>query len=200
MKLSRTLALPLLCLLVCGCASKAAAPPDVTGPSLTVTFDYEKQSGYATNQFAVWIEDGAGNHVKTLYATRFTVNGGYKNRPDSIPRWVEKSGLAEWSKEQTDAVTSATPKAGTLSYVWDLTDADGNAVKPGTYTFFVEGSLRWKNRVLWSGTTDISGGPAAIQATAETIYESSDDQAALTEASPENNMLRGVQATFSGAS
>lgn len=46
--------------------------------TLTVTFDFEKQSGYASNQFAVWIEDVDGNLINTLYATRFTATGGYK--------------------------------------------------------------------------------------------------------------------------
>jgi len=30
------------------------------GPVVIMSFDYEKQSGYASNQFAVWIEDLMG--------------------------------------------------------------------------------------------------------------------------------------------
>ncbi|MDR2558809.1 MAG: hypothetical protein LBC86_04595, partial [Oscillospiraceae bacterium] len=33
--------------------------------SIQITFDYEKQSGWASNQFAVWLEDTDGNFIRT---------------------------------------------------------------------------------------------------------------------------------------
>lgn len=161
-----------------------------------ISFDFTPQSGHASNQFAVWIEDGSGNYVKTLYATRFTANGGYKNRPDSIPTWVMTSGLASMSKSETDAITGATPKAGTLSFTWDLTDAGGIAVPSGEYSFFVEGSLRWKNRVIYSGKITVGGAPATVSADAEFFYEATASQPALTGDSPENSMIGAVTANF----
>lgn len=95
---------------------------------LTITFDYEKISGWATNQFAVWIEDTDGNYINTLYATKWTANGGYKSRPDSIKTWVEKSSVDSMEKSEIDAISGATPKAGKLLYSWDLTDSNGNTV------------------------------------------------------------------------
>ena len=83
---------------------------------LTVEFNYEKISGSASNQFAVWIEDMNGKYINTLYATRWTANGGYKNRPDSIALWVEKSNLESMSKAEVDAIAGATPSAGSVSY------------------------------------------------------------------------------------
>ena len=71
---------------------------------LTITFDYEKISGRATNQFAVWVEDMDGHYINTLYATRWTANGGYKSRPDSIALWVEKSDIASMQKAEVDAI------------------------------------------------------------------------------------------------
>lgn len=171
------------------------APEPAVG-ELVVTFDYEKQSGHASNQFTVWIEDADGNFVKTLYATRFTANGGYQNRPDSIPMWVSKSGLASMSKPEVDAITSATPKAGELSYTWDLT-ANGNAVPPGEYRFFVEGSLRWKNRVLYSGAVEIGDDPVTTQADVQFFFEANDKQPALSDAAPETAMIGAVSASFS---
>jgi ABC-type uncharacterized transport system auxiliary subunit len=44
------------------------APEAVSG-EVIVTFDYEKQSGSASNQYSVWIEDMDGNYINTLYAT-----------------------------------------------------------------------------------------------------------------------------------
>jgi hypothetical protein len=163
---------------------------------VTITFDYQKQSGHASNQFAVWIEDADGGYVKTLYATRFTADGGYKNRPDSIPAWVEKSGLAELSGAQVDAITGATPKSGALSYTWDLTDVDGAPVPAGTYQFFVEGSLRWKNRVLYTGAFEIGGGATTAETEARFIYEASPDQPALTDDAPEHGMIGAVTAAY----
>ena len=163
---------------------------------LTIAFNYEKQSGSASNQWAVWIEDMYGNYVNTLYATRWTANGGYQTRPDSIKLWVEKSNLAAMNKSEVDAISSATPTNGSHSYVWNLTDKSGDTVQHGEYRFFVEGTLRWKNYVLYSGIINISNMPHMVTAEVEFIYEASDRYAALTGESPENNMIRNVTASF----
>ena len=175
--------------------SDSELSPFVSG-EVVVKFDYLAQSGHASNQFAVWVEDADGNLVKTMYATHFTVNGGYKNRPDSISTWVDKSELASMDKNQIDAITGATPKSGALSYTWDLTDTDGDAVQPGEYTVFVEGSLRWKNKVLYSGNIEVGDSYATIQADAEYIYEAAQGQPALTSDSTENEMIGNVTVLF----
>ena len=123
------LILPLILILaLAGCATGTQAQPGVV-PSgqaaVTVTFDFQKQSGNVSNQFAVWIEDADGNYIKTLYATRFTAIGGYKNRPDAIPVWMEKSGLTDMSG--VDAITGATPPSGALKYFWPGIYADPHA-------------------------------------------------------------------------
>jgi rhodanese-related sulfurtransferase len=169
-------------------------PETSTVKKLSVSFDYVKQSGYASNQFAVWVEDMDGNHVKTLYATRYTADGGYRDRPDSIPLWVEKSGLSSLTNDEVDAISGATPKAGTLSYTWDLTDSDGNIAKQSEYKVVVEGSLRWKNRVVYSAVVDTNGNISDFEA--EYIYAESDGQPALTSDSPENEMIKGVTAEW----
>ena len=163
---------------------------------LIITFDYEKQSGYASNQFAVWIEDADGNYIKTLYVTRYTANGGYKDRPDSIPKWVAKSGLAEMQKSEVDVIAGATPKSGTIIYAWDLTDTNGKTAPSGEYKFFVEGSLRWKNRVIYSGVVMVGDTPATAKTDVEYIYEASDNQPTLSNDSPENSMIGSVTASF----
>ncbi|MCL2496076.1 MAG: hypothetical protein FWF04_01495, partial [Clostridiales bacterium] len=83
-----------------------------------------------------------------------------------------------------------------LSYAWDLSDINGVAVAPGEYKFFVEGTLRWKNRVLYSGVIAISDHPATVIAGAEFTYEATDRQAALAEDAPENSMIGAVTAIF----
>ena len=177
-----------------GCVAPAATADERDTDVVVITFDFAKQSGYASNQFAVWIEDANGNFVKTLYATKFTAKGGYEKRPDSIPVWVERSGLA--GMKDIDAITGATPKSGALRYTWDLTNETGARVPDGTYKFFVEGTLRWKNTVLFSGEIVLNDSASSVEATAEYAYSDSAEQQALTAESPENTMLGNVRASY----
>jgi hypothetical protein len=179
----------------CSCAGASEQNQPGAG-KVVIEFDYKNQSGRASNQFAVWIEDTGGNFVNTLYVTRYTANGGFRVRPDSIRIWVERSGLASMQQSEIDAIAGATPRAGALSYTWDLTDANGDKVSPGEYNFFVEGTLRWKNLVLYSGTITVGDDPVTVQADAEFIYAGSGDQPALTDDSPENSMIGPVRASF----
>ena len=185
---------------LCSCDRDGVEPDtdaaDLSAPHVVVSFDYERQSGSASNQFAVWIEDLDGSLVKTLYATRYTANGGYKNRPDSIPVWVEKSGLADMSKEAVDAVTGATPRAGGLEYVWDLTDDEGQTVPEGEYRYVVEGTLRWKNQVVFTGAITVGVEANLSEAEAKYTFEDGGSQQALTEASEELNMISAVKAEY----
>lgn len=178
-----------------GCGQAASSGSETPASDIVaISFDFEKQSGYASNQFAVWVEDEGGAMVKTLFATRFAAKGGYAERPDAIPVWVSRSGVANMTN--VDAISGATPKSGALCYVWDLTDADGVRVPDGTYRYFVEGTLRWKNHVLYSGEITLDGSAVSTEATPEYSYEASDDQAALASDSPENNMIRSVEAQY----
>jgi hypothetical protein len=199
----RLLAAAMLLFTLAGCGAAenggAANAPSVTESAhLTVSFDYQSQSGAASNQFAVWIEDADGKLVKTLYATAFTANGGYARRPDSILNWVAKSELPNMPKAQVDAITGATPKSGKLSYVWDLTDGDGNTVPDGNYAFTVEGTLRMKNFVLYSGDIAVGGARTTVNAEPAYHFEADDEfrYDALTEDSAEARMIGNVTVEY----
>jgi hypothetical protein len=133
--------------------------------AVEISFSYTRQGGFGSNQFAVWITDAQGKYVKTLYATRFTASGGYSKRPQSIPTWVEQSGLARMSKAQVDAFTGATPQTGSVSYRWDGTDHTGAVLPPGEYRVYVEASLRNETRVLYSASIrwGTPSGPVELQ-------------------------------------
>lgn len=75
-------------------------------------------------QFAIWLEDSAGNFVRTLYVTK---KAGKQNwifapksgRPESLPVWyysiaseIKDKNAQSTHEESFDAVTSATPKGG----------------------------------------------------------------------------------------
>jgi len=168
--------------------------------ALTITFDYEKQPGLASNQFAVWIEDMDGNIVKTLCVTHFTANGGFRIRPDILPVWVQKSDIAFMDAADVDAVAGSTPETGQVSFTWDLTGMDDDAAAPGSYQFFVEGSLRWNNRVMFSGIIDTAGEAAVVPGAPVYFYErAAAGWPALAADALEHNMITAVEATWQPA-
>ena len=163
---------------------------------VVISFDFVKQSGSASNQYAVWIESAKGQYIKTLYATQWTARGGYKTRPDALSFWVSRVNRASMSETEVDAVSGATPKTGPQTYTWDLTDNNGELVPAGEYMFLVEGTLRWKNFVIYTGIITISDTPETVTADRGVIYEKSDNYKELTEESTENSMIGTVTVTF----
>ena len=142
-----------LCVVMCAALIPAFVVQAQSAPGagkVEVSFVYATQRGSASNQFAVWVEDPQGRYVKTLYATKFTASGGWEKRPASLFQWVKQSGLASMTQAQADAFSGATPKAGTLRYVWDGTDHAGRAVPAGEYKMLVEATLRGDNRVVYA--------------------------------------------------
>ena len=180
-------AIALLLFMCAGCAKQPALPAPGTPGTLTITFDFERQSGYSTNQYAVWIEDMDGVVVRTLFATKFTAAGGYEKRPNSLTTWVERAvrtGITD-----ADAVAGATPKSGPVSYVWDCRDERGNAVPAGAYIFHVEFTYRVSEgssagRSAW-GKIEIGGGNATARA-----WESPADTP------PASDMVTNVRADY----
>ena len=179
-----------------GSNSSESILPDSVSGQVIISFDYVKQSGSASNQFAVWIEDIDGNYLLTVFATQWTANGGFNSRTDSVALWVEISDIASMPSYYVDAVSGATPQTGEFTCVWDLTDTDGNTVPSGEYRVFIEGTLRWKNYVLYSGIIEIGNTPATIQADVEFVYAGSGNQSTLTSDSPENSMIGAVTVSF----
>jgi len=132
--------------------------PTWRGPGfLEISFKFQRK-GIASSQYAIWIEDKTGNLIKTVFVTSFTARGGYTFRKDCLPTWVSKA-KPQLNKTEVDAVSGATPPSGKQVYVWDGRDQHGNPVVPGEYRFYLEATLYWSNRVLYSGTF-FHGGPS----------------------------------------
>ena len=104
---------------------------------------------------AAWIEDKDGKLVRTLFATRYTTQKGYKKQ--ALPQWVKKSGLAQLDKAKVDALTKATPAAGQVTAGWDGKDDNGKSVPDGTYKLVVEATLYMDSDALWTGTFQKGG-------------------------------------------
>ena len=155
-----------------------------------MSFAFNRQSGFSSNQYAVWIENSQGSLVKTLFATKFTADGGWQKRPESIPLWVSKSGLAGLSKKDIDAFSGATPKTGSLSYGWDGKDRNGNAAPDGEYVFCLEATLRGENRVLYKASFQLKTGQAAPVQEAEVKLQY------FGSSTKERGMIENVKITF----
>lgn len=148
--------------------------------SVAISMDYNQRNTYSTNQFAIWIEDLEGNFVKTVYVTSFTANGGYKKREDAIPIWVEKSHIAAASQKKIDTISGATPKSGSLMYIWNLTDENGESVAAGKYNVYVEATLYEKSRILFSTMIDTSGEDTNVIADAKYTTDLAKNEANIT--------------------
>ena len=146
--------------------------------TLEVSFDYQKQAGPGSNQYAVWIENEKGDVVKTLFVTSYTTKGrarggetakrGYIVRPACVPTWVKASKAEEKTDVQLDAVTGATPQSGGMqTFTWDFTDEEGKAVPQGNYKVVVEATLFFDSDIIYSGTFSTKDKPGNITLTSE---------------------------------
>ncbi|MDR3201020.1 MAG: DUF2271 domain-containing protein [Spirochaetales bacterium] len=146
-----------LSILALACVIGLAGAAAQAKSSVEVSFAFTRQTGSGSNQFAVWIEDSAGRHIKTLFATRFTARGGWQKREQSIPQWVKQSALSKMTTGEIDAFTGATPSVSTQTFTWNGTDAKGAAVPAGEYRVHVEATLRGEDRVIYSAAVQLGG-------------------------------------------
>ena len=139
-------------------AIPASAQRSKKASAVELSFNYQKQAGAGSNQWAVWIENSEGKVVRTLTVTSFTSKGrggrrGYTFRPTCVPTWVKNAKAEEMTDEQIDAVTGATPsQSGIQTYTWDFKDADGKDVPAGDYKICFEATLYFNSILLYSGT------------------------------------------------
>ena len=170
----------------------AAQNPAPQG-GLEISFVFNRQVGMSSNQYAVWIEDGGGRFVKTLFATKFTATGGWARRPQSIPLWVQKSGLSGLDKKEVDAASGATPRTGAVSYRWDGRGANG-APLTGEYRVFLEATLRGDTRVLYSAAFTLGGQAGGLQA--QGAVEAEVKSAYFGDRTGERRMIENVKVVY----
>lgn len=124
--------------------------------SVEISFNYQRQDGPGSNQYAIWVENAQGEVIRTLFVTSYTTKGrargnaelvrGYIKRPNCVPTWVKAVKADNLSDEELDVFTGATPKAsGLQSFTWDLKDQQGKAIEEGTYKILVEATLYGKS-------------------------------------------------------
>ncbi len=155
--------------------------------SVELSFNYQKQSGAGSNQYAVWIENTEGKVVRTLTVTSFTSKGrggrrGYTFRPTCVPTWVKNAKAEEMTDEQIDAVTGATPsQSGVQTFTWDFKDADGKAVPAGNYKIYLEATLYFNSILLYSGSFSTQDKAGEIKLTSTLTEEDEQHKNMITE-------------------
>lgn len=164
--------------------------------SVEISFDYQKQSGPGSNQYAVWVENVEGKVVRTLFVTQFTTKGramrgqerrrGYTFRPTCVPTWVKNAGADAMTDEQIDAVSGATPAAsGPQIYKWDFKDAQGKTVPAGDYKILLEATLYNNSIVLYSGTFSTKDKTGVIELTSSITVEDAQHKDMITQVKAE---------------
>ena len=120
----------------------AVAPSSGQDPlELSLAFEIQRVEGgrYQRPYVAAWVEDKDNFPVRTLLLWVLQSEKGQRWIPD-LRRWHRGDQVRRLA-EDTDLVTTisgATRNPGKYSVVWDGKDDHGVAVKPGTYTVYLE--------------------------------------------------------------
>jgi hypothetical protein len=142
----------------------------IPGKKVSITYTWSPIRAFGSNQLAVWIEDTRGNHIRTLFATRYTATGGYKKRPVALSEWTSKFNLKNASGAEVDAVSGATPEPGVQTLVWNGTDQSGKVVPAGIYVVRMEANIKNADKMFFRG--EIKTGDSEQKTTGEITYSS----------------------------
>jgi len=158
-------------------AAAGASDAFPNGGQLVINFTYSAADGGQVHSpyIAVWIEDEAGEMVKTVSLWYKSRESKYLNE---LTRWatVESAFESAGKTDPVDTVSGATRVAGAYTVAWDGTDADGAAVALGNYFVCIEAARE-------HGPYELIRGAVAIDGTASTTPL--DDNGELSAASVE---------------
>ena len=178
---------------------------DEVRTALELSFNYQKQSGSGSNQYAVWVENSEGKVVRTLFVTQFTTKGrvrgpqgpqgtqvtqerrrGYTYRPTCVPTWVTNAAADSLTDAQIDAISGATPAAsGVQTYSWDFKDSQGKTVPTGNYKIYLEATLYNNSILLYSGTFSTSDNAKTVELTSTLTVEDEQHKDMITQVKAE---------------
>lgn len=148
-------------------APLAALP---TGPKwddrfeLAVDFEIATQRGerYHRPYVAVWVEDSAGNPVRTLSVWVNTSGKGPRYIRE-LRRWVaaERDTESAGGPDLIATISSATRLPGRYEVTWDGRDDRGNAVAQGNYRVLIEAAREHGTYQLMQQQLSLGGKPVA---------------------------------------
>jgi hypothetical protein len=107
---------------------------------LVVTFTFAASDGFRVRNpyVAVWLEDSAGNLVRTIDLSYQTGRG--EQYLEYLKRWLrsDQARTAAGGPDVAQTISGPTRMPGTYSATWDGRDENGTLMKQGTYTVYVE--------------------------------------------------------------
>jgi hypothetical protein len=165
----RVLGAASLCIIaLCACALQASGgrlpqtPAAAGSGRLEVAYLYLPPTSIdPTYHTAMWLEDGKGVLLKTLYVSAELSAAEYKTG-NACPDWVKKAHWDKAPKSEVDAVTAPTPNVGSEAKVFNLADY---GIAPGVYQFRFQMHVAEDHNVLYRGTLTV--GPADSKVTLE---------------------------------
>lgn len=109
---------------------------------------------------AVWLENEAGELVKTLFVSTELAQGAFTVEGDICPDWIKKSHWEKATQAEVDAVSGPTPTAGegTLSV-----DLKKYGISPGVYFFCMQIHIHDNYNILYKGKIHLGEEPAEVQ-------------------------------------
>ena len=154
--------------------------------ALELSFNYQKQSGSGSNQYAVWVENSEGKVVRTLFVTQFTTKGrvrgpqgpqGPQGTQVTQERrrgyltvhmrstWVTNAAADTLTDAQIDAISGATPAASGVQTYSDFKDSQGKTVPAGNYKIYLEATLYNNSILLYSGAFSTNDNAKTVELT-----------------------------------
>lgn len=174
MRTNLFIVLGILCfgLIVCGFPSEVLSQADSTsasvqtaGGTLEISFLFNKAEGVVPSyQIAVWLEDGEGKYVKTLFVSQF-LSGSALVYEGICPDWVKQAHWEKVEEKEFDAVTRPTPPMGANTLKFDCHQKE---ILLGTYRFCVQAHINEDYNILYRGK--ITVGQDASEGRAEAFY------------------------------
>lgn len=144
-------------------ASEQAGKP---GYELTVAVELaqlQAQAGARVERpyLAIWIEDKDKFPVRTLTVLYRANEARFLAELRAWYRSDRLRAMAE-GNEIIGTVSSATRSPGRYTFKWDLTDQQGQPVKPGTYTVCIEAAREHGTYQMMRQVLDLSGSPKHV--------------------------------------
>lgn len=151
-----------------GAAAQESTPTGQSLGLIDIQYHLYNRDTIASNQIALWIEDGSHRYVKTLIASAFTAKGGWRERAQALPEWRTAASWSHATQTEINRVLLPQQSPGVYHVYWDCTDGNGKPVPAGTYYVRMEGNIYWDNRVVFA--VPIAVGASSSQASADPQY------------------------------
>lgn len=114
------------------------------GPAYRATGRFGPLKFAVTPQVAIWLEDGSGRYLETIYVTRCSAKGNWHGltkvrRPEALPVWSHRRGVrAADGLFMPDAVNPLPDSVSGATPVATYTRSRHLSLKPGRYVVWLE--------------------------------------------------------------